>query len=148
MAEAAVPLKIAGTLLGVAGTLTATSARAAASRADAATAREDALLALEDAEAAERASRISTAKLISAQRAAAGASGSALSGSALLFMTESAVEGELEAQAIHRRGEIAAKRLRRLGGAIEDVATAASIGGALGTGAQIFGGASALAEGI
>ena len=148
MAEAAVPLKIAGTLLGVAGSLSAGSASASASRANAATAREDALLALEDAEAGERATRINTAKLISAQRAAAGASGSALSGSAILFMTEAAIEGELEAQGIHRRGEIAARRLRRLGGAFEDVAAAASIGGALGAGAQIFGGAAALAEGL
>ncbi len=146
--EAVVPLSIAGSLLGIAGSLSAGAAASRAARANAATAREDALLALEDARAAERASRIDTAKLISAQRAAAGASGSALSGSAILFMTEAAVEGELEAQGIHRRGEIAAARLRRLGGAFEDVAAAASIGGVLGAGAQIFGGAAALAEGL
>lgn len=148
MAQAAVPLMIAGTVLGGIGSLQRGAAEARAARANASIAREDALLALEDARASERASRINTAKLISAQRAAAGASGSALSGSAMLFMTEAAIEGELEAQGIHRRGEIAARRLRRLGGAYEDVASAASIGGALGAGARIFGGAAALAGGL
>ena len=145
MGAAAIP--IIGMAIGVAGSLVKGSAEAKAAKANAAISRQDAQIALEDAAAQERQTRIETKRLISAQRAAAGASGSALSGSALLLMSDAAVEGELEAMGIRRRGELVAGRHLQQAAAFKSQARSAVIGGVLGAGASLFSGASAIAGG-
>lgn len=135
------PLTAIGVGTTVVGGLLGADAQRDAARANAAIAAQNAQLARERAEFEERRLRQDTERVLSAQRAAAGASGSALEGSALAIMMETAFESELDALFIRRTGIIEASRFAAQADAFEAAGDAAFVGG-------LLGGAGELAEGL
>lgn len=140
----AVPALVIGTAFTVASSIQQGNAAKKAANANAAIAGQDAQLSAEAAAFEARQLKRRTEKLLSAQRAAAGASGLALPGSSIqLVMEETAYEGELEIQHVLKRGGIASNRFNIQAGAYSAQGSAAQIGGFLGAGAAIFGGIAA-----
>ena len=131
LAEIGLGLKVGGMVLGAVGSVLGGKAKKKAAKAAAAREREDAKFR-------EEAHRRDTARLISAQAAAAGASGLAIEGSPLLVMAETAQLGERDALHIRRGGQLNAAALKAEG-------SAAAIGGYLDAGAKLLSGGSTLA---
>ncbi len=126
------PVSAAVIGLGAVGGIMSADAQRDALRANERIAAQNAELARKQAEFEERRTRQETDRVLSAQRAAAGASGSALDGSALAIMLETAYEGELDAQFIKETGLINATRYSLEADAFGAQANAAWVGGLLG----------------
>lgn len=137
MADPVTWLIIGGSFAAV-GSLAQGAATGAELEFDAAVAEQNAVLAEQDAAFAEGRLRRESGRAISAQAAATGASGIAITGSPLEVMMDTAVQAEIDALNIRRRGEIEAGRFRAQAAFNREAADSAALGGLFGAGASLF----------
>lgn len=122
------------------GSLVGGFAQAAADRRDAAIADQNADIAEDQARARQDMIRREARKLKGAQRAAAGAAGITLDGSAFDVMEDSAIEAELDALTAGYEGKLEARAYRSAAAAKRYSARSALFEGVTGAGAQALSG--------